>query len=262
MTEIEKFPIAVVKHHYPNLTQYGDTTKLKGSDLTTRIDLLVGGTPCQGFSVAGKRGGLDDPRSGLARNFLRLAAECNPRWIVWENVPGASSTNEGQDLLAFAQEVGQLGYGFAWRTLDAADYGALAPRPRLFMVAYLGDWRPPAAVLFDRECFARNKAPRKKTSQRGSPALFTAKGQMAYDDRTNCILDEHGVRLATPLEIGRVMGFPDDWCRIPWRGKPAEECPDGPQYKAYGNSIAVPVLRHLGQRIQIVEQILTRRQND
>ena len=78
---------------------------------------------------------------------------------------------------------------------------------------------------------------------------------MAFDDRTPCILDERGHRIATPLEWERAMRFPDEWTRIPYRGKPADQCPDGPRYKALGNSMAVNVMEWIGERIQMVEAL-------
>ena len=89
-SEIEPFPRAVLAHHYPKVPLHGDFTTI-GADEYGAIDLLVGGTPCQSFSIAGLRGGLDDDRGNLALEFLRLADRKHPRWLVWENVPGVLS---------------------------------------------------------------------------------------------------------------------------------------------------------------------------
>jgi DNA (cytosine-5)-methyltransferase 1 len=151
-SEIEPFPSAVVEHHY-GFKNLGDMTKITKEMLDEQgpVDLLVGGTPCQSFSVAGLRGGLADPRGNLALRFVQLAAVMQPRWVVWENVPGVLSSGKGRDFGAFLGALGELGYGFAYRVLDAQWFGVAQRRRRVFVVAHLGDWRRPAAVLFERE---------------------------------------------------------------------------------------------------------------
>ena len=116
-SEIEHFPSEVLKYRYPTVPNLGDMTKLKDNDTFNQstIDLLVGGTPCQSFSVAGLRGGLADPRGNLMLTYLGLADAKKPRWIVWENVPGVLSSNGGKDFATFLGALGELGYGFANR---------------------------------------------------------------------------------------------------------------------------------------------------
>lgn len=121
-SEIEPFPRAVLSHHYPDTPLHGDFTTI-GADEYGPIDLLVGGTPCQSFSIAGLRGGLDDDRGNLALEFLRLADRKRPRWLVWENVPGVLSSNGGRDFGAILGGMVELGYGFAYRVLDAQHFG-------------------------------------------------------------------------------------------------------------------------------------------
>jgi DNA (cytosine-5)-methyltransferase 1 len=117
VSEIEPFPCAVLKHHYPDVANLGDMTNFKGWPDAT-LDVLVGGTPCQSFSVAGLRKGLDDPRGNLMLTYLAIADRYRPRWLVWENVPGVLS-DRGNAFGAFLGGLGQLGYGFAYRVLDA-----------------------------------------------------------------------------------------------------------------------------------------------
>ena len=100
-SEIEKFPSEVLAHHYPNTPNVGDMTKFKEWNLGTNVDLLVGGTPCQSFSVAGLRKGLDDPRGNLMLTYLAIAKQYRPNWLVWENVPGVLSSNGGRDFGSF-----------------------------------------------------------------------------------------------------------------------------------------------------------------
>jgi hypothetical protein len=98
-SEIEPFPAAVLKHRFPNVPNYGDMTKFEEWPIEPgTVDLLVGGTPCQSFSVAGLRKGLEDPRGNLMLTYLAIAARFKPRWVVWENVPGVLSSNGGRDL--------------------------------------------------------------------------------------------------------------------------------------------------------------------
>jgi DNA (cytosine-5)-methyltransferase 1 len=399
---------------------------------------LVGGTPCQSFSVAGLRGGLADPRGNLMLTFLGLADAKKPKWIVWENVPGVLSSNGGKDFGTFLGALGELGYGFAYRVLDAQHFGVAQRRRRVFVVGYLGDWRVAAAVLFERESLQGNTKPSRKkreevaTDAQGSvgeagqvvidraafnqgenaqyeprieagetmsslvakgphavaqpfrkvrraksdsdfetwqkdetantlncfdvgdvrstnvvaqPIAFKVRGgcegggkgylgqeeqaftisatqdqqiaQPLYyeshpqDSRVNgpkdvadtvsarygtgggntplvqqpiavdtynyttndhttqtirsqsdtehigAVLHSMAIRRLTPKECERLQGFPDDWTKIHYHknGK-SKECPDGPRYKACGNSMAVPVMRWIGERIEKIEKML------
>lgn len=142
------------------------------------VDVLVGGTSCQSFSVAGLRKGMADPRGNLALVYLAVADRYRPRWVVWENVPGVLSSNGGRDFGSFLGGLGQLGYGFAYRVLDAQFVrtrrflGAVPQRRRrVFVVGYLGDWRRAAAVLFDRESLRGDPPPRREAGKRPAPTL-------------------------------------------------------------------------------------------
>jgi DNA (cytosine-5)-methyltransferase 1 len=157
-SEIEPFPSAVLAHHYPQIPNLGDMTKYKEWDIGA-IDLLVGGTPCQSFSVAGLRKGLEDPRGNLALVYCGILDHFKPRWFVWENVPGVLSSNGGRDFGSFLGAVAELGYGFAYRVLDAQYFGVAQRRRRVFVVGYLGDWEPAAKVLFEPESLRGNPAP-------------------------------------------------------------------------------------------------------
>ena len=163
-SEIEPFPCAVLAHHYHDTPNWGDMTKYKDwPDVS--IDLLCGGTPCQSFSVAGLRKGLDDPRGNLMLTFGAIAAKYRPQWLVWENVPGVLSSNGGADFGAFLGMLGQLGYGFAYRVFDAQYFGVAQRRRRVFVVGCLGDWRSAAAVLFERHSLQGHPAPSRQARQ-------------------------------------------------------------------------------------------------
>lgn len=159
-SEVEKFPCSVLARHYPDVPNLGDMTQIDGEKYHGTVDLLVGGTPCQGFSVAGKRAGMADPRSGLALAFVNLVRAVSPRWIVWENVPGVLSTNYGNDFADFILALREIGYLGAWRILDAQFFGVPQRRRRVFLVGYFGDWRPAAAVLFEPDSLRGDIAPR------------------------------------------------------------------------------------------------------
>ena len=434
-SEIESFPSEVLKQRFPDIPNLGDMTKLTLNPTFNEksIDLLVGGTPCQSFSVAGLRGGLADPRGNLMLTFLGLADAKKPKWIVWENVPGVLSSNGGKDFGTFLGALGELGYGFAYRVLDAQHFGVAQRRRRVFVVGCLGDWRAAAAVLFERESLQGNPKPSRKkreevtTDAQGSvgeasswwdgsqvagtltkqnangaqrmpdkdnfgailqqpfrkvrraqsdsdfetwekdetantincfdvgdvrstnvvaqPIAFKVRGgcegggkgylgqeeqaftisamqdqqiaQPLYyeshpnDSRVNgpkdvadtvsarygtgggntplvqqpiavdtynyttndhttqtirsqsdtehigAVLHSMAIRRLTPKECERLQGFPDDWTKIHYHknGK-SKECPDGPRYKACGNSMAVPVMRWIGERIEKIEKML------
>lgn len=208
-SEIEAFPSAVLAHHYGSnmpgkalatngVPNHGDFTQI-GADAGP-VDLLVGGTPCQSFSVAGKRLGLDDPRGNLALEYLALARRLRARWIVWENVPGVLSSHtddeqaeeevegddglESADFATFLSFVQECGYGFSYRVLDAQyirvdDYARAVPqrRRRVFLVGYLGDWRRAAAVLLEPESMRGDSAPRREAGQRTAGTVTASLGR-------------------------------------------------------------------------------------
>lgn len=157
----------------PNL---GDMLQIHNSEDFTNaigsVDLLCGGTPCQSFSVAGLRKGLDDPRGNLALGFLAIAERLRARWILWENVPGVLSSSGGRDFGAFLGALGKLGYGWAYRVLDAQyirthgfSYAVPQRRRRVFVVGHLGSWQRAAAVLFDSRSMSGDPAPRRQAGQ-------------------------------------------------------------------------------------------------
>ena len=383
-SEIERFPSEVLAHHYPNTPNVGDMTKFKEWDFGSKtVDLLVGGTPCQSFSVAGLRKGLEDPRGNLALVYCGILDWFRPQWFVWENVPGVLSSSGGRDFGSFLGALVELGYGFAYRVLDAQYFGVAQRRRRVFVVGYLGDWRPAAKVLFERESLCRDNPPSREKRQSvaastgtgiasgsdpdlmstlcakdnekwgcnqwvnegkaviqpialventigrqpqngGNGDGFTDGGPMYTLNATGvhgvaqpiCLMDQGGsvmniehdmtgtlrrethghepivmqpvgtdlyngnitgdvaatmgtpdsssnasgptvmqsmaVRRLTPIECERLQGFGDNYTDIKSKGKPT---PDGPRYKALGNSMAVPVMAWIGKRIQEVENI-------
>lgn len=380
--ELDPFPCAVLEHRYPDVPNVGDVTKVNWKKFKNKCDIVVGGSPCQSFSVAGKREGLSG-ESGLMFEYIRAVREVRPRWFLWENVPGALSSEGGEAFRQLLSEMDKLGYGLAWRVLDAQFFGVAQRRRRVFLVGHLGDARA-CEVLFEPESLrgdypsSREKrealaaAARRGASSAGfkfhqgagagnigfeveqsptctadwhnpgvlvygagrlnpedpqskrifapescGPTLSSGAGEGMHiqpsalmanpgvctqygeevagtltarydsspcpdrgqnvicmaDDNAKAAIDEDMcgslkvggsapwiaqgrmvVRRLTPMECGRLQGFTDDWTKVPYRGKPAEECPDGPRYKAIGNSFAVPVVRWIGERIAIADK--------
>lgn len=378
-SEIDPFCCSLLRERHGTTPNLGDM-----NDITThalrkcgRIDILVAGTPCQAFSVAGQRKGLSDPRGHLALRLLDILDWTRPRWLVWENVPGVLSSGKGFDFATFLGTLAVRGYGFAWRVFDAQFSGVPQRRRRVFLVGHLGGWRSAAEVLFESESVPGDSAPSREAKQNIAGTITAGSGRrrgagvnpseivpsnvyaiqegatkeninigpqgmgiqeriaytlearhhvqaiayqchgsnvgpmatlragngnetggvpftvaslttrpyadneshedklvpVAYRTTGNCGAWETGdkvdtlttgtdqcshilsvrraVRRLTPRECERLMGLPNDYTLITHRGKPAA---DGPRYKAIGNSIAIPDLRWIGQRILNYQQ--------
>ena len=167
--EFDKFPSAVLAHHYPHVPNVGDVTKHDWKQYEGKIDLVVGGSPCQSFSVAGKRLGMDDPRGNLALEYLRVVRDVKPRWFLYENVPGLLSSAGGRDFGTFLREVEELGYGWSYRVLDARYFGVPQRRRRVFVVGCAGGDRDRAgSVLLEPESLFGNPGSSGSTGQDAS----------------------------------------------------------------------------------------------
>ena len=205
------FPSAVLAHHYPNIPNLGDMTKLHESETFNgrSIELLVGGCPCQSFSVAGLRKGLADPRGNLTLHLLKILDLKRPRWLVYENVPGLLSSwsddEAGQgsglrwqsnDFDTFTSGLRELGYGVAWRVLDAQFFGIPQRRRRVFVIGHLGDWRPAAAVLFERQSLCGYPPPSRKKREGLTSGPADSLGSRG--NRSHTELDGHGAYVPDP----------------------------------------------------------------
>lgn len=177
-SEIEPFCCTVLDYRWPGVPNLGDMTKILEHEQCSTVDILVGGTPCQSFSVAGLRKGLDDPRGNLMLQFLRLARQLRPKWLVWENVPGVLSVNGGGDFATFLRGLEECGYGWAYRVLDAQHFGVPQRRRRVFVVASLRGWQSAFAVLHERGSLFGHPAPSQASAETvasdtgASPACF------------------------------------------------------------------------------------------
>tara|TARA_B100000941_G_C28494904_1_gene550263 strand:- start:191 stop:1456 length:1266 start_codon:yes stop_codon:yes gene_type:complete len=172
-SEIEAFPSAVLKHHYPNVTNYGDMNNYRDWKIDEPITALFAGTPCQSFSVAGLRQGMDSPNGNLALVYLGMVERFAPRWVIWENVPGVLSSNGGRDFGSFLGALGQLRYSYAYRVLDAQYFGVPQRRRRVFVVGHISDWRCAAAVLFEPTSLSGDITKSQKKGKTVAPAVTT-----------------------------------------------------------------------------------------
>lgn len=155
--EIDAFPSAVLAERYPDVPNLGDITKVDWGDFIEAHgipDVVVGGSPCQSFSIAGGRESLGG-ESRLMFEYIRAVQELRPRWLLWENVPGVLNTRDNA-FVQLLDSLQELGYGLAWRVLDAQFFGVAQRRRRVFLVGYLGDGGASAAVLFEPESVSGN----------------------------------------------------------------------------------------------------------
>src|SRR5579875_134000 len=144
--EIDRRCVEVLARHWPEVERFGDVRAVGAHNLAP-VDLICGGFPCQDLSVAGRRAGLAGSRSGLWWEFYRIVAELRPAWVVVENVPGLLSSNRGRDMGTILASLGDLGYGWAYRVLDAQWFGVPQRRRRVFIVGHLGDYSATQVLL-------------------------------------------------------------------------------------------------------------------
>jgi DNA (cytosine-5)-methyltransferase 1 len=169
--EIDPGCRGVLRRHFPQARIFDDVREVSGDQLRA-AGLVPGrgvvcfGWPCQGNSAAGRRQGMADPRSGLWRHAVRIVAEARPRWLIGENVPNLLAVNDGRDFRAVLRDLDDLGYGVAWRVLDAQFFGLAQRRKRLFLAGCLGDGAAPVEVLFEPESGGGNLAPRRPQETR------------------------------------------------------------------------------------------------
>lgn len=295
VSEIEPFPCAVLEHHYPHVPNLGDVTKITEQQIKDlgQIDLIVFGSPCQNLSVAGNRKGFEGEQSSLfyaAMEIIKHAKRhCKTRFALWENVPGAFSSNKGADFTEVVKHMAGLdeldtptnGWGkegaavgsnglLEWSVLDAQWFGLAQRRKRVFAIVDFGDWSSRPPILLERESCRGEVAPSRgegkgyATDVKASPAYgvnlkpfeigesFELVGTLTaccYKDPKGVVKNKK-VRRLTPIEYERLQGFSTNFTKIPYRNKPADDCPNGVRYKALGNSMAVNVMAWIGQRVQ------------
>lgn len=274
---------AVLAERHPDTPNLGDVTAddfIERASAVGRPDILVFGSPCQSFSVAGRRIGLDDPRGNLALVALGIVARLKPRWFVFENVPGLLSSAGGRDFGIFLRTVDDVGYSGAWSVLDAQYFGVAQRRRRVFFVGHIGDWRGPAAVLLQPESLRGDTPPRREAGKgithNVAPCLGASGVERAGETRGQdpVVACYGGNNTAGPIDVAAALnahGGPQG--RIDFESEtfiahslrsvrrllPVEcerlqgfsddytaiqyrgkPAADGPRYKALGNSMAAP----------------------
>ena len=235
-SEIDKHAIAVYKHQFPTSTYVGSVTNVRGADLP-RINLITFGSPCQDFSLAGNRKGMEGQRSSLVLEAIRLISECRPSVFVWENVKGTFSSNDGADFWAIIQAFADIGgYRLEWQLLNTSWF-LPQNRERIYLVGYStttgGDWG--GVFPISPRCRANNHKARSEsdTSLTITKRYYGAKSQGTYIGSSNQI------RIMTEIECERLQGFPDNWT----------SCISKPhRYETLGNAITVDVVAALAKK--------------
>tara|TARA_B100000214_G_scaffold325281_1_gene262726 strand:- start:167 stop:1267 length:1101 start_codon:yes stop_codon:yes gene_type:complete len=181
VSEIDPFACEVLKYHYPKIPNLGDITKITKETLhdikqkyTNEPLIVVGGSPCQAFSISGLRKGLEDPRGNLMLEYIRVVATIQPTYFIWENVPGVLSSNNGKDFGTLLQTMAQLGYSLCWRTLDSKNFGVPQRRRRVFLVGHLGNEKRPFEILFEPKSMHRTHTKSKQKRQDYTPKTTTS----------------------------------------------------------------------------------------
>jgi DNA (cytosine-5)-methyltransferase 1 len=229
-SEIDKYAIATYQSHFGGHTNYGDATKINARELPD-FDLLVGGFPCQAFSVAGKRKGFDDTRGTLFFDIARILSEKRPRHLVLENVKGLLSHDSGKTFQTIIGVLTDLGYFVEWQVLNSKDFGVPQNRERVFIVGHLGG--EPRRKVFpirqdDRLYFATSPTDEPRPQAQLSTTVRV--GMATKADST--FVQGTRIRRLTPLECERLQGFPDNWT----------VGSDTQRYKQCGNAVTVNVV--------------------
>jgi DNA (cytosine-5)-methyltransferase 1 len=219
LCELDPHARKILARHYPHAAIHNDVTELTADDCRAAgavpgRTVLTAGWPCQGNSVAGRRGGMDDPRSGLWSHVVRLLADLRPAWFVGENVPGLLSVNDGRDFGVVLHDLAELGYGFAWRVLDARYFGVPQRRRRVVIVGRLGDSGAAAAqVLLEPEGVPGDPAagigPQQVTA--GVAREGAASGRVVYvADRTTSLKSAPGGADDNYAQGGHLVAFAEN----------------------------------------------------
>ena len=249
-SEIEPHAIDIYERHYPNHDNYGDATKINAESLPD-FDLLVGGFPCQAFSVAGKRQGFEESRGTLFFDIARILEAKQPDYFILENVKGLIGHDGGRTFRTIVRTLDELGYMGQWQVLNSKDHGVPHSRERTYIVGHHGSVTRPEVFPFPR---SRGKNLVELTQ--GVPSYFRvyepflARTQMAlgggggaltgyYLDRNAERPDADSIRVLTPIESERLQGFPDNWTHGA----------DIARKRRCGNAVTVNVVRDVARKL-------------
>ncbi len=272
-SEIDKYAKATYKKNFPDAVDLGDVRTIRHEDLP-KIDIITFGSPCQDFSIAGKRAGLGGNRSSLIGEAIRLIADCKPHFFIWENVKGTFSSNNGEDFWAIIKAFTDIGdYRLEWQLLNTRWF-LPQNRERIYLVGYIGEGsgqkifpigedgenaesngqqRGGLVVGFDSNYFKGADGKRTMINQIGTigkdseatrvydtTCARTIKDGGGMGAKTGLYKVKSNIRRLTPTECERLQGFPDRW---------TEGQSDTQRYKQLGNAVSVPVVEAVGDRL-------------
>lgn len=229
-SEIDKYAIKIYESHFKEHTNYGDATRIVPESLPD-FDLLVGGFPCQAFSIAGKRLGFDDTRGTLFFDIARILKVKRPRMFLLENVKGLLSHDNGRTFKTIITTLAELGYGVEWQVLNSKNFGVPQNRERVFIVGHLGDFGGREVFPIGEGCGNANEAFRECVTAIDANYF---KGAGVRGNKCRAIAHQmNRIRRLTPTECERLQGYPDGW---------TTGVSDSQRYKTLGNSVTVNVI--------------------
>jgi DNA (cytosine-5)-methyltransferase 1 len=263
-SEIDKYASQIYQSHFPNHKNYGDITKIIAEDLPD-FDLLVGGFPCQAFSIAGHRRGFDDTRGTMFFELARIIKQKLPSYLLFENVKGLLSHDQGETFRTIIAALDELGYDCQWQVLNSKNHGVPQNRERVIIVGHLRGVTRPEVFPFGCEDKKDGDIQRDKKEKRSwTSCLSTRYGQRWSDEsyikqtargknkggnhkisptlsasRFDQNHHVNSVRKLTPTECERLQGFPDGW---------TEGASDTQRYKMCGNAVTVNVIADVMER--------------
>ena len=245
-SEIDKYAIKVYEKQFPGVKNYGDITKINAKELPD-FDCLVGGFPCQAFSIAGKRRGFDDTRGTLFFDLARILREKQPRYFVFENVKGLLSHDKGNTFRTIIATIDELGYDCQWSVLNSKNFGVPQNRERVYIVGHLrGTPRPEVFPIGKgNEAPAFNSGKRSGLRYGAVSNAIDANYYKGHDGKRQLIDNDVKIRRLTPIECERLQGFPDNWTAQGIDGAIS----DTQRYKMCGNAVTVNVVQAVMERL-------------
>lgn len=279
-SEVDKYCDKLLKFHYPNTPNLGDITKIDFSNYRD-LDFVIGGSPCQNFSLIGNRSGLDGEKGKLTLSYVTAIEEIKPKYFIWENVVGVLSdkTNAFGNFISgllgcnevITRKWGNSGfiigseYAITWRVFDSQYFGVPQRRRRVYIVGYRHEGRRdrcgiPAQILFEETDNNRNGEKSDHIwNENTSSDIFSFSAGQRFGDwgvvaptlrirSKTSIFFNGSLRMLTPIECERLQGFPDSYT--------SPMGSDIQRYSGLGNSFTVPVIRWIGRRIKQVDQLI------
>lgn len=235
-SEIDKYATQTYQKHYPTHHNYGDITKINTEELPS-FDLLVGGFPCQSFSIAGKRGGFNDTRGTLFFEIARILRDKKPSLLLLENVKGLLSHDEGRTFRTIISTLDELGYDLQWQVLNSKNHGVPQNRERVFIIGHFrGTSRPEVFPFGKSDGESNDKSISKSNGSSPRPLFRVADSEITRRE----IQSGYQIRRLTPTECERLQGFPDGW---------TAGVSDTQRYKCCGNAVTVNVIRDIMEKL-------------